>query len=103
MTTDLQNKEIAVEINIQGKPVRIGAMAKGSGMIHPNMATMLAFITTDAAISSKCLAKMLKHSSDQSYNMISVDRDTSTNDMVVIMANGLAGESYYWWWKLGRL
>jgi glutamate N-acetyltransferase/amino-acid N-acetyltransferase len=91
MTTDLQNKEIAVEINIQGKPVRIGAMAKGSGMIHPNMATMLAFITTDAAISSKCLAKMLKHSSDQSYNMISVDRDTSTNDMVVIMANGLAG------------
>ncbi len=91
MTTDLKNKEIAVEINIQGKPVRIGAMAKGSGMIHPNMATMLAFITTDAAISSKCLAKMLKHSSDQSYNMISVDRDTSTNDMVVIMANGLAG------------
>jgi glutamate N-acetyltransferase/amino-acid N-acetyltransferase len=91
MTTDLQNKEIAVEINIQGIPVRIGAMAKGSGMIHPNMATMLAFITTDAAISNKCLSKVLKHSSDQSYNMISVDRDTSTNDMAVIMANGLAG------------
>lgn len=91
MTTDLQNKEIAVEINIQDKPVRIGAMAKGSGMIHPNMATMLAFITTDAAISSNCLAKMLKDSSNQSYNMISVDRDTSTNDMAVIMANGLAG------------
>jgi glutamate N-acetyltransferase/amino-acid N-acetyltransferase len=91
MTTDLQKKEIAVEINIQGKPVRIGAIAKGSGMIHPNMATMLAFITTDAAISNKCLAKMLKASSDQSYNMISVDRDTSTNDMAIIMANGLAG------------
>lgn len=91
MTTDLQNKEIAVEINIQGIPVRIGAMAKGSGMIHPNMATMLAFITTDAAISNKCLVKVLKDSSNQSYNMISVDRDTSTNDMAVIMANGLAG------------
>ncbi|NLX03241.1 MAG: bifunctional glutamate N-acetyltransferase/amino-acid acetyltransferase ArgJ [Syntrophomonadaceae bacterium] len=90
MTTDLKNKEIAVEINIQGKPVRIGAMAKGSGMIHPNMATMLAFITTDAAINNKCLAKMLKDSSDQSYNMVSVDRDTSTNDMAIIMANGLA-------------
>jgi len=91
MTTDLKNKEIAVVINIQGLPVRIGAMAKGSGMIHPNMATMLAFITTDAAISNKCLAKMLKDSSNQSYNMISVDRDTSTNDMAIIMANGLAG------------
>ncbi len=91
MTTDLQNKEIAVEINIQGKLVRIGAMTKGSGMIHPNMATMLAFITTDAAISNKCLEKMLKDSSNQSYNMISIDRDTSTNDMAVIMANGLAG------------
>jgi glutamate N-acetyltransferase/amino-acid N-acetyltransferase len=91
MTTDLQKKEIAVELNIQGKPVRIGAMAKGSGMIHPNMATMLAFITTDAAISSKCLSNMLKDSSNYSYNMISVDRDTSTNDMAVIMANGLAG------------
>jgi glutamate N-acetyltransferase/amino-acid N-acetyltransferase len=90
MTTDLKDKEISVELNIQGKSVRIGAMAKGSGMIHPNMATMLAFITTDAAISSKCLAEMLKGSSDYSYNMISVDRDTSTNDMAVIMANGLA-------------
>jgi glutamate N-acetyltransferase/amino-acid N-acetyltransferase len=91
MTTDLKPKEIAVEIEIQGKPVRIGAMAKGSGMIHPNMATMLAFITTDAAIDNICLEKMIKNSTDRSYNMISVDRDTSTNDMVVIMANGLAG------------
>lgn len=91
MTTDLKTKEIAVVIEIQGKPVCIGAMAKGSGMIHPNMATMLAFITTDAAISSKCLKKLIKDSSSLSYNMISVDRDTSTNDMAVIIANGLAG------------
>lgn len=91
MTTDLQSKEIAVEIEIQGKPVRIGAMAKGSGMIHPNMATMLAFITTDAAIDNKCLKMALKDSTNRSYNMISVDRDTSTNDIAVIMANGLAG------------
>lgn len=90
MTTDLINKEIAVEIEIQGKTVHIGAIAKGSGMIHPNMATMLAFITTDVVIDSKCLEKLLKDSVDQSFNMISVDRDTSTNDMTVIMANGLA-------------
>ncbi|MGS0765699.1 bifunctional glutamate N-acetyltransferase/amino-acid acetyltransferase ArgJ [Syntrophomonas curvata] len=91
MTTDLKNKEIAVVIEIQGVPVRIGAMAKGSGMIHPNMATMLAFITTDADISSQCLQKALKDSVNRSYNMISVDRDTSTNDMAVVLANGLAG------------
>lgn len=93
MTTDLLAKELAVEINIQGKPVRIGAIAKGSGMIHPNMATMLAFITTDAAISSSCLQQMIKDSSDISYNMVSVDRDTSTNDMAVILANGQAGNT----------
>jgi glutamate N-acetyltransferase/amino-acid N-acetyltransferase len=91
MTTDLRPKEMAVKIEIQGKPVRIGAMAKGSGMIHPNMATMLAFITTDACISSKCLDKLLRDSCNLSYNMISVDHETSTNDMVIIMANGLAG------------
>jgi len=91
MTTDLKSKEIAVEIQIQGQPVRIGAIAKGSGMIHPNMATMLAFISTDAAISSDCLKKILKESCDLSYNMISVDRDTSTNDMAIIMANAMAG------------
>ncbi len=91
MTTDLVSKEIAVEIEIKGIPVRIGAIAKGSGMIHPNMATMLAFITTDAAVSSKCLQLMIKQSADLSFNMISVDRDTSTNDMLLVMANGLAG------------
>jgi len=91
MTTDLVSKEMAVEIELQGKPVRIGAIAKGSGMIHPNMATMLAFFTTDAAIDSKCLDKAFRQAVDNSFNMISVDRDTSTNDMAVILANGLAG------------
>jgi len=91
MTTDLVSKEIAVETEIDGHPVRIGAMAKGSGMIHPNMATMLSFITTDAAVDSQCLHQMLAVSTRQSFNMISVDRDTSTNDMVLILANGLAG------------
>ncbi|ABI69581.1 bifunctional glutamate N-acetyltransferase/amino-acid acetyltransferase ArgJ [Syntrophomonas wolfei] len=91
MTTDLTSKELAIEIEIKGKPVRIGGIAKGSGMIHPNMATMLAFITTDAAIDSKCLQKMVKAAADRSFNMISVDRDTSTNDMLVVLANALAG------------
>jgi len=91
ITTDLVAKEIAVEIEIQGNPVRIGGIAKGSGMIHPNMATMLAFITTDAAISADCLDKIMKQSAQMSYNMISVDRDTSTNDMAVILANSRAG------------
>lgn len=93
MTTDLISKEIAVEINIDGKAVRIGAVAKGSGMIHPNMATMLGFITTDAAISSNCLSKLLKEATSCSFNMISVDGDTSTNDMVLALANGQAGNS----------
>lgn len=91
MTTDLTHKEIAVELNIGGKVVRIGAIAKGSGMIHPNMATMLGFVTTDAVISSKCLDEMLRDSCNRSFNMISVDRDTSTNDMLLILANGSAG------------
>jgi len=91
MTTDLTSKELAIEIEIKGKPVRIGGMAKGSGMIHPNMATMLAFITTDVAIDSRCLKKMVKTAADRSFNMISVDRDTSTNDMLVVLANALAG------------
>lgn len=91
MTTDLVSKEIAVEIELGGVPVRIGGVAKGSGMIHPNMATMLAFITTDAAIASDCLSTLLKDSANISYNMISVDRDTSTNDMAIILANGQAG------------
>ncbi|SHG53231.1 glutamate N-acetyltransferase [Thermosyntropha lipolytica DSM 11003] len=91
LTTDLVTKEIAVEIEIDGQPVKIGAIAKGSGMIHPQMATMLAFITTDAAITAECLREVIRSSADISYNMISVDRDTSTNDMALIMANGLAG------------
>ena len=90
MTTDTKPKEEAYEIEIGGKSVKIGAMAKGSGMIHPNMATMLGFLTTDAAITSEMLAKALKLAVDDTFNMVSVDGDTSTNDMVSIMANGMA-------------
>ncbi|MCL2244233.1 MAG: bifunctional ornithine acetyltransferase/N-acetylglutamate synthase [Treponema sp.] len=90
MTTDTRRKEIAVEIEIGGKPVRIGAMAKGSGMIHPNMATMLAFITTDAAITGGALDSSLRHAVKRSFNRLTVDGDTSTNDMAVILANGEA-------------
>lgn len=89
LTTDTLKKEIAVKID----NFTIGAIAKGSGMIHPNMATMLCFITTDAAISSEKLRVFLKKSVNKSFNMISVDRDTSTSDMVVIMANGLSGNA----------
>jgi len=91
MTTDTFPKEIAVETVIGGEKVTVAGMAKGSGMIHPDMATMLAFITTDALINPKALKKALKDSVDKSFNMITVDGDTSTNDMVLIMANGLAG------------
>ena len=90
MTTDTKPKEEAYEIEIGGKSVKIGAMAKGSGMIHPNMATMLGFKTTDAANTSEMLAKALKLAVDDTFNMVSVDGDTSTNDMVAIMANGMA-------------
>ncbi|MDR0898529.1 MAG: bifunctional ornithine acetyltransferase/N-acetylglutamate synthase [Oscillospiraceae bacterium] len=93
MTTDTKKKEIAVEFVLDGKPCRIGAIAKGSGMIHPNMATMLSFITTDACISAEMLQKALKQVVDVTYNMISIDGDTSTNDMVSIMANGLCGNA----------
>ena len=93
MTTDTRKKEIAVETEIDGKPVRIGAMAKGSGMIHPNMATMLAFITTDAAIIPSALDSCLRRAVARSFNRLTVDGDTSTNDMVVIMANGEAGNT----------
>ncbi|MDR0929211.1 MAG: bifunctional glutamate N-acetyltransferase/amino-acid acetyltransferase ArgJ [Oscillospiraceae bacterium] len=93
MTTDTKKKEIAVEFMLDGKPCRIGAIAKGSGMIHPNMATMLSFITTDASITTDMLQKALKQVVDVTYNMISIDGDTSTNDMVSIMANGLCGNS----------
>ena len=91
MTTDTVKKEQAVEIEIQGIPVKIGAITKGSGMIHPNMGTMLCFATTDCAISAKMLQKALKSACDVSFNRISVDGDTSTNDSFLIMANGYAG------------
>lgn len=90
MTTDTIQKQAAIEIEIDGKKVTIAAMAKGSGMIHPNMATMLSFITTDIAISPTLLQAALKESVNISYNRISVDGDSSTNDMVVILANGMA-------------
>ena len=91
MTTDTRLKEIAVEFTIGGKPVKIGGIAKGSGMIHPNMATMLVFITTDCAISSEMLQKALSTDIQSTFNMVSVDGDTSTNDMVTLLANGMAG------------
>ena len=91
MTTDTVKKEVAVEFMLGGKTCRMGGIAKGSGMIHPNMATMLVFITTDAAISAKMLQKALSTDVANTFNMTSVDGDTSTNDMVTILANGLAG------------
>ncbi|MBE6690582.1 MAG: bifunctional glutamate N-acetyltransferase/amino-acid acetyltransferase ArgJ [Ruminococcaceae bacterium] len=91
MTTDTVKKEIAVEFELGGKVCHLGGIAKGSGMIHPNMATMLVFLTTDAAISAEMLEKALKHDVQNTFNMTSVDGDTSTNDMVSILANGMAG------------
>ena len=91
MTTDTCEKELAAVIEVGGKQVTIGGMAKGSGMIHPNMCTMLAFITTDAVIAKETLQKALSGDVDDTYNMISVDGDTSTNDTVILLANGLAG------------
>ena len=91
MTTDTIAKEVAVEFTLGGKTCRMGGIAKGSGMIHPNMATMLVFITTDAAISGKMLQKALSTDIQSTFNMLSVDGDTSTNDMVTVLANGLAG------------
>ena len=91
MTTDTVMKEIAVSFTVGGKECKIGGIAKGSGMIHPNMATMLVFITTDCAISSKMLQKALSTDIKNTFNMVSVDGDTSTNDMVTVLANGMAG------------
>ena len=91
MTTDTVAKEVAVEFTVGGKVCRMGGIAKGSGMIHPNMATMLVFITTDCAISSEMLQKALSHDITNTFNMLSVDGDTSTNDMVSVLANGMAG------------
>ncbi|MCC2876273.1 bifunctional glutamate N-acetyltransferase/amino-acid acetyltransferase ArgJ [Lachnoclostridium pacaense] len=91
MTTDTKNKEVAVQVELGGVQVTIGGMCKGSGMIHPNMCTMLGFVTTDAAISKELLQEALSQDIKDTYNMISVDGDTSTNDTVLVLANGLAG------------
>ena len=91
MTTDTVHKEIAVQVEIGGKTVTIGGMCKGSGMIHPNMCTMLSFVTTDANISKEMLQKCVSADVKDTYNMISVDGDTSTNDTLLVLANGLAG------------
>lgn len=93
MTTDTCEKELAVTIEVGGKTVTVGGMAKGSGMIHPNMCTMLAFITTDAVIAKDVLQSALREDVNDTYNMISVDGDTSTNDTVILLANGLAENS----------
>ena len=93
LTTDLVKKEIAVSFTLGGKECKIAGIAKGSGMIHPNMATMLVFITTDASISPQMLQRALSRDIKKTFNMISVDGDTSTNDMVAVMANGLAGNT----------
>ena len=90
MTTDTHNKQIAVEFEISGKTVRMGAMCKGSGMIHPNMCTMLAFITSDIAISKELMQEALSDVVQDTFNMISVDGDTSTNDSLILLTNGLA-------------
>jgi glutamate N-acetyltransferase/amino-acid N-acetyltransferase len=91
MTTDTFPKEVALTFDIRGARVTVGAAAKGAGMIHPNMATLLCFVTTDAAIDDRLAASMLKQAVDVSFNMISIDGDTSTNDTVLFFANGLAG------------
>ena len=91
MTTDTFPKEAAASVEINGKTVTVGGMSKGSGMIHPNMATTLSFITTDAAVSKKDLQTLLGTTVDDTYNMVSVDGDTSTNDTVLVLANGMAG------------
>ena len=93
MTTDTIKKEVAVKFSVGGRACSIGGMAKGSGMIHPNMATMLVFITTDAAITPAMLQKALSGDIANTFNMVSVDGDTSTNDMVTVLANGMAGNS----------
>ena len=91
MTTDLVRKETALELELSGGTIRIGACAKGSGMIHPNMATMLAYITTDAKVDAAVVQEMLKKSTDKSFNMMTVDGDTSTNDSLFLLANGASG------------
>lgn len=91
LTTDLIQKMVCVKLELDGKIIHVAGAAKGSGMIHPNMATMLGFVTTDAAIGSEALQQLLRQATDLTFNMITVDGDTSTNDMLVAMASGLAG------------
>ncbi len=91
MTTDTVSKQAAVQVELGGRTVTVGGMCKGSGMIHPNMCTMLAFVTTDAAISKELLQEALREDVEDTFNMVSVDGDTSTNDTLVVLANGLAG------------
>ena len=91
MTTDTVNKQSAYSVTLDGKEVCVGGMSKGSGMIHPDMCTMLAFVTTDAAINKELLQKAVKEIADETFNMISVDGDTSTNDTLIVLANGAAG------------
>ena len=93
MTTDTMKKEISYSFTVGGKECKIGGIAKGSGMIHPNMATMLVFVTTDVSITSEMLSKALSADVQDSFNMISIDGDTSTNDMVTVLANGMAGNA----------
>ncbi len=91
MTTDTQPKEVAVSFQVDGRAVTVGGVCKGAAMIHPNMATMLAFVTTDAPADQACMARVLKRAVDDSFNMITIDGDTSTNDSVIFFANGEAG------------
>ena len=97
MTTDTRPKTAAVEFTVGGKTCRIGGICKGSGMIHPNMGTMLSFITTDCAISHEMLTDALQENVKKTYNRVTVDGDTSTNDMCVVLANGLAGNELIDW------
>jgi len=97
MTTDLVKKEVAVSLTLGGKEVRLGAIAKGSGMIHPNMGTMLCFITTDCAITHEMLEDALRQTVMKTFNRVTVDGDTSTNDMCVVLANGMAGNPLIEW------
>ena len=91
LTTDTRTKEAVATVEVEGKTVTVGGVAKGSGMIHPNMATMLAFVTTDAAVQKECLQSALSGATERTFNRITVDGDTSPNDMVLLMANGAAG------------
>ena len=97
MTTDTAKKEIAISFELGGKEVRMGAIAKGSGMIHPNMGTMLSFITTDCAITHEMLTDALQENVKKTYNRVTVDGDTSTNDMCIVLANGMAGNTLIEW------